>query len=84
MSRKVFDYAGLSSSPLKGVQGSPCRGLGCPQFPSLLPAPRAKEKKKGLCGDTPHPGKGLLPSALPLDGSIGKPCLTTPVHEKRW
>src|SRR5689334_20933473 len=26
---------GLSSSPLKGVQGSPCRGLGCPQFPFL-------------------------------------------------
>src|SRR6266852_6145957 len=26
----------------------------------------AKRKKKGFCGDTPHPGSGLQPSALLL------------------
>src|SRR5689334_18442480 len=56
--------AGLSSSPLKGVQGSPCRGLGCPQFPSLLPAPPAahkREEKKFLRG---HPASRQRAAAL--------------------
>ncbi|WP_220201458.1 hypothetical protein [Reticulibacter mediterranei] len=67
---------GLSSSPLKGVQGLPAGVWGVPSFlPSFARRlrRRAKEKKKVFCGDTPHPGKGLPPSALLLDGRIGKP-----------
>ncbi|WP_220203632.1 hypothetical protein [Reticulibacter mediterranei] len=66
----------LSSSPLKGVQGLPAGVWGVPSFlPSFARRlrRRAKEKKKGFCGDTPHPGRGLPPSALPQDGRIGKP-----------
>ncbi|GHO92468.1 hypothetical protein KSF_025160 [Reticulibacter mediterranei] len=60
----------------KGCRGLPAGAWGVPSFlPSFARRlrRRAKEKKKGFCGDTPHPGKGLPPSALPLDGRIGKP-----------
>lgn len=56
---------------MEGVQGLPCRGVGCPQlFPSFSRRlrRRAKKKKKGLCADTPHPGQGLLPLPIPLLG----------------
>ncbi|WP_220208377.1 hypothetical protein [Reticulibacter mediterranei] len=59
------DSSGLSSSPLKGVQGSPCRGLGRPQFPSLLRAPpqaaRKREEKSFLRG---HPAPRQRAAAL--------------------
>ena len=49
------------------VQGSPCRGLGCPQSlhlpSSLADSERAKEEKKSFSGDTPAPPvEGWLPS----------------------
>ncbi|GHO91952.1 hypothetical protein KSF_020000 [Reticulibacter mediterranei] len=60
----------------KGGRGLPAGAWGVPSFlPSFARRlrRRAKEKKKGFCGDTPHPGKGLPPSALLLDGRFGKP-----------
>ena len=49
-----------------GVQGLPCRGLGCPQSlisSSLADGERVKREKKGFSGDTPAPpAEGLLPS----------------------
>ncbi|WP_220211533.1 hypothetical protein [Reticulibacter mediterranei] len=65
MASLLPQYPGLSSSPLKGVQGSPCRGLGRPQFPSLLRAPplaaRKREEKSFLRG---HPAPRQRAAAL--------------------
>ena len=59
-----------------GVQGSPCRGLGCLQSflsPFLARRRRAskrKEKKKGFSGDTPAPRQeGNCPPAPPARDS---------------
>src|SRR5258708_18376014 len=74
----------LRSTPLsggcpEGVQGPPCRGLGCPQkplFPLSPPTAANKKKEKGFFGDTPNPGRGRPPSALlperrpPLKGAL--------------
>ncbi|WP_220203351.1 hypothetical protein [Reticulibacter mediterranei] len=65
LSSTSASLSGLSSSPLKGVQGSPCRGLGRPQFPSLLRAPpaaaRKREEKRFLRG---HPAPRQRAAAL--------------------
>src|SRR5260221_8739988 len=49
---------------IKGVQGPPCRGLGCPQFLLLLLLAAAggkqKERKEVFRGH-PDPGKGPRP-----------------------
>ena len=52
------------------VQGAkrPCRGLGCPQkplVPLLLAAAGGEQGEKKMCGDTPRPGKGPQPFAIP-------------------
>ncbi|GHP00991.1 hypothetical protein KSF_110380 [Reticulibacter mediterranei] len=70
------DNQGFPVLRSKGCRGLPAGAWGVPSFlPSFARRRRrrAKEKKKGFCGDTPHPGKGLPPSALLLDGRIGKP-----------
>ncbi len=48
---------------------APCRGVGCPHklfLPLLRVAGGDARGEKELCGDTPHPGLGQLPFAIPL------------------
>ncbi|GHO98427.1 hypothetical protein KSF_084750 [Reticulibacter mediterranei] len=83
MKEKSVSNQGFSVLRSKGGSGLPAGVWGVPSFlPSFARRlrRRAKEKKKGFCGDTPHPGKGLPPSALPLDGRIGKPCVSNVCH----
>ena len=52
-----------------GVQGSPCRGVGCPHLPLFFLSARRlrRREKEKTCVGTPHtPAEGWPPSALPL------------------
>jgi len=47
-----------------GVQGSPCRGLGCPQillFPLSPPVAASKKREKGFLGTPQTPAEGGCP-----------------------
>jgi hypothetical protein len=60
-----FRFVSLS----KGVQGPPCRGVGCPHnlFSSLLPPEAAGEEKERVTRGHPlNPAKGRLPLGTPL------------------
>src|SRR5258707_2022683 len=64
----IFGSPPLTGGCPEGVQGSPCRGLGCPQEPlfSLSPPQAAsKKEEKGFFGDTPNRGRGLAALCTP-------------------